>query len=54
MSKGEYQDFHEVQSRRHKILVPYEDYVKAGLEDCKDASAAQVHDLSKATRQILY
>jgi hypothetical protein len=47
MSEEEYQDFLEVQSSRHKILAPYEDYVKARLEDCKDASAAQVHDWLK-------
>ena len=47
MSEEEYQDFLEVQSSRHKILAPYEDYVKARLEDCEDASAAQVHDWLK-------
>ena len=47
MSEQEYQDFLEVQSSRHKILAPYEDYVKVRLEDCEDASAAQVHDWLK-------
>ncbi len=47
MSEQEYQDFLEVQSIRHKILAPYEDYVKVRLEDCEDASAAQVHDWLK-------
>ncbi len=47
MSEQEYQDFLEVQSIRHKILAPYEDYVKARLEDCEDASAAQIHDWLK-------
>jgi len=47
MSEQEYQDFLEVQSSRHKLLAPYEDYIKARLEDCEDASAAQVHDWLK-------
>lgn len=47
MSEEEYQDFLDLQSTRHKILAPYEDYVKARLEACEDASAAQVHDWLK-------
>lgn len=47
MSEQEYQDFLEVQSSRHKILAPYEDYVKARLKNCEDASAAQIHDWLK-------
>jgi transposase len=47
MSEQEYQDFLEVQSTRYKILAPYEDFVKARLEDCEDASAAQVQDWLK-------
>ena len=47
MSEQDYEDFLEVQSARHKILAAYEDYVKARLEACEDASAAQVHDWLK-------
>ena len=47
MSEQEYEDFLELQSNRHKILAPYEDFVKARLEDCQDASAAQVEDWLK-------
>jgi len=47
MSEEDYQDFLELQSTRYKILAPYEDYVKARLEACEDASAAQVHDWLK-------
>jgi transposase len=47
MSEQEYEDFLEVQSTRHKILAPYEDFVKARLEECQDASAAQVEDWLK-------
>ena len=47
MSEDDYQDFLELQSTRHKILVSYEDFVKARLEACEDASAAQVHDWLK-------
>ncbi len=47
MSEEDYQDFLEVQATRHKILAHYEDYVKARLEACEDASAAQVHDWLK-------
>ena len=47
MSEDDYQDFLELQSTRHKILVAYEDFVKARLEACEDASAAQVHDWLK-------
>jgi len=47
MSEQEYQDFIDSQSSRHKILASYEDFVKTRLEDCEDASAAQVHDWLK-------
>jgi transposase len=47
MSEQEYEDFMEVQSTRHKMLAPYEDFVKARLEDCPDASAAQIEDWLK-------
>lgn len=44
MSEQEYEDFLEVQSARHKLLARYEDFIKDRLEDCPDASAAQVED----------
>ena len=47
MSEEEYLDFINRQSHRSRVLAPYEDYVKARLEDCEDASAAQVHDWLK-------
>jgi hypothetical protein len=47
MSEQEYEDFLEVQSTRHKMLTPYEDFVKARLEYCPDASAAQIEDWLK-------
>jgi len=47
MSEQEYEDFLEVQSTRHKMLAPYEDFVKARLVDCPDASAAQIEDWLK-------
>jgi len=47
MSEAEYLDFINRQSDRDKVLAPYEDYIKARLELCEDASAAQVHDWLK-------
>jgi transposase len=47
MSEEEYLDFINRQSHRNRVLAPYEDYVKSRLEDCEDASAAQVHDWLK-------
>jgi transposase len=47
MSEEEYLDFLDRQSHRNKVLAPYEDFVKTRLEDCPDASAAQVHDWMK-------
>lgn len=47
MSEEEYLDFINRQSLRARMLAPYEDYIKSRLEDCQDASAAQVHDWLK-------
>ena len=47
MSEEEYLDFLDRQSHRNKVLAPYEDFIKARLEACQDASAAQVHDWLK-------
>ncbi len=47
MGEEEYLDFIDRQSQRNKVLAPYEDFIKARLEDCEDASAAQVHDWLK-------
>ena len=47
MSEDEYFDFIDNQLQRQKVLAPYEDFVKARLELCEDASAAQVHDWLK-------
>ena len=49
MSEEEYLDFIDGQSRRNKVLAPYEDFIKARLELCEEASAAQVHDWLKET-----
>ncbi len=53
MTEQEYQDFIESQSIRNKILAPYEEFVKARLEACEDASAAQVHDWLKENHEDL-
>jgi transposase len=47
MSEEEYLDFINRQSRKNRVLAPYEDFVKVRLELCEDASAAQVHDWLK-------
>jgi transposase len=47
MSKDDYLEHIEKQLYRQRILDPYEDFVRARLEMCEDASAAQVHDWLK-------
>ena len=47
MSEQEYLDFQQHLSSRSKKLAPYEDYIKYRLEQCLDASSAQVHDWLK-------
>ncbi|MGB8491448.1 MAG: IS21 family transposase [Bacteroidales bacterium] len=47
MSEEEYFTFKNVQQPRKKRLDPYEDFVRIRLEECPDASAAQVHDWLK-------
>ena len=49
MSEEEYLDFIDGQSHRNRVLAPYEEFIKARLELCEDASAAQVHDWLKET-----
>ena len=47
MSEEEYLEFIHSQKDREKLLEPYEDFIKTRLENCEDASAAQVHDWLK-------
>lgn len=47
MSEEEYLEFIQSQNDRDKLLEPYEDFIKSRLENCTDASAAQVHDWLK-------
>jgi transposase len=47
MSEDEYLDFIDNQLIRHKVLAPYENFVRIRLEYCEEASAAQVHDWLK-------
>jgi len=47
MSEEEYLSFKDSGQPRKKRLAPYEDYVRVRLEECPDASAAQVHDWLK-------
>jgi len=47
MSEEEFLDFKHRQQTRKKLLDKYEDYVRNRLEDCPEASAAQVHDWLK-------
>jgi len=47
MSEQEYNDFLNRQEERKRKLDEYEQYVKKRVEDCPDASAAQVHDWLK-------
>ena len=43
MSEEEYLDFVHNQQSREKLLDPYEDFIKTRLENCEDASTAQIH-----------
>jgi transposase len=47
MSEEEYLEFIHSQKDRNKLLEPYEEFIKTRLENCTDASAAQVHDWLK-------
>ena len=47
MSKQEFLDHADYHKTRDKILDSYENYVRVRLEDCPEASAAQVHDWLK-------
>jgi len=47
MSEDEYLTFIDSQLIRNKVLAPYENFVRTRLEQCADASAAQVHDWLK-------
>ncbi|MEA3436538.1 MAG: IS21 family transposase [Thermodesulfobacteriota bacterium] len=47
MSEEEYLSFKDTSQPRRRLLTPYEDFVRMRLEECPDASAAQVHDWLK-------
>jgi len=47
MKEEEYIEFLEDQVSRSKILDPYENYIRGRLEECSEASAAQVFDWLK-------
>lgn len=47
MSEEEFIDYKHSRSNRERLLDNYEDYVRSRLEDCPEASAAQVHDWLK-------
>ena len=47
MSENEYEQFINNQSERKKDLLPFEDFVKARLEQFQDTSASQMHDWMK-------
>jgi hypothetical protein len=47
MSEEEYLEFIHSQKDHDKLLEPYEEFIKTRLENCTDASAAQVHDWLK-------
>lgn len=47
MSEEDYIEFLESQTVRGKILDPYEDFIQYRLEDCPEASSAQVLDWLK-------
>ena len=47
MSEQEYIEFLEDQTSRSKILDAYEDFIRYRLEDCPEASAAQIMDWLK-------
>lgn len=49
MDEAAYAQFLENNSHRNKKLQDYEDFVKRRIENCLDASAAQVHDWLKET-----
>lgn len=53
MSEQDYEGFLERQSTRNKVLAPYEDFVKARLEACVDASAAQLQNLLKEHFKVI-
>jgi len=47
MSEEEYEDFIDSQTRRQRVLMPYENFIRTRLEHCPEASSAQVHDWLK-------
>jgi transposase len=47
MSEEEYLSFKDSGRPRNKLLTRYEDFIRTRLEECPDASAAQVHDWLK-------
>jgi transposase len=47
MSEEEYEYFIDNQTRRQRVLTPYENFVRMRLEQCPEASSAQVHDWLK-------
>ena len=47
MSEDKYLSFKDSGQPRKKLLAPYEEFVRTRLEECPDASAAQVHDWLK-------
>ncbi len=47
MSEQEYMEFIDRHDSRNRLLDKYEGFVKLRLEDCPDASAAQIHDWLK-------
>jgi len=47
MDEEEFLAFKHQQQNRKKLLDPYVDFVRERLEDCPEASAAQVHDWLK-------
>lgn len=47
MKEDEFIRFKENRQTRKRLLVQYEDYVRGRLEDCPEASAAQIHDWLK-------
>ena len=47
MTEEEYEHFIDIQTRRQRVLTPYENLVRTRLEHCPEASSAQVHDWLK-------
>ena len=47
MNEEDYLSFKDTNRPRKKLLTRYEDFVRTRLEECPDASAAQVHDWLK-------